>query len=118
MTTFYDKDGQPTAYTEDGEHIYLFSGEPVAFIDGNDIYNFNGKHLGWLDSGWIIDHDGECVFFTKSASGGAMKPTRNVKPVKNVKEMKPMKGMKEKSPRKPRLRRAWSKLSGEPFFVQ
>ena len=30
---FYDNHGRPTAYTEDDVHIYLFTGEPVAYLD-------------------------------------------------------------------------------------
>ncbi|RAS23615.1 MULTISPECIES: 4-fold beta flower protein [unclassified Pseudomonas] len=27
---FYDRNGTPVAYTDDGEHIFTFSGRPVA----------------------------------------------------------------------------------------
>ena len=43
--TFYDSSGKPVAYTEDGTHIYLFSGEPVAYLDNESVYSFSGKHL-------------------------------------------------------------------------
>lgn len=42
---FYSKSGEPVAYTEDGQHIYLFSGRPVAFLSGNAVYSFSGKHI-------------------------------------------------------------------------
>ena len=60
--TFYDSHGKPTAYTEDNEHIYLFSGKPVAYIDGSSVYSYSGRHLGWFDEGWIRDNSGYCVF--------------------------------------------------------
>lgn len=30
--TFYSREGAPIAYTEDNETIYLFTGEPVAYL--------------------------------------------------------------------------------------
>lgn len=76
---FYNESGVSAAYTEDGTHIYLFSGEPVAYIDGNSIFSFSGKHLGWYIQGWIRDNNGDCVFFTKEATGGPVKPVKSVK---------------------------------------
>ena len=43
----YDKSGIPTAYLEDGEHIYLFTGQPVAYLYENAIYGFNGHQFGF-----------------------------------------------------------------------
>jgi hypothetical protein len=31
-STFYDRSGNPIAYTVDGEHLYLLSGQPVAYF--------------------------------------------------------------------------------------
>lgn len=30
--TFYNRYGKPIAYTDDGEHIYLFSGKPIKSV--------------------------------------------------------------------------------------
>ena len=40
--TFYDINGRAVAYRDDGESIYLFTGEPVAYIYGNLVYTYNG----------------------------------------------------------------------------
>ena len=63
---FYDNYGRPTAYTEDDIHIYLFTGEPVAYIDRDAVYGYNGRQFGWFQNGWIRDLNGCCVFFSES----------------------------------------------------
>lgn len=89
---FYSSSGAPIAYSDDGEHIYLFSGKPVAYFSGTAVYTFSGKHIGWFDNGWIRDLDGYAVFFTSAARGGPVKPVRQIKPVKGVKNVRPVKG--------------------------
>lgn len=116
--TFYSEDGSPVAYTEDGEHIFSFDGEPLAFIDGNSIFNFDGEHLGWFKDRWVFDHDGERVFFTEKASGGPRTPRKQRKPMKSMKQFKPVKGSRSVRPTKPRWSRNWSKLSSLAFFNQ
>lgn len=105
---FYDKSGTPIAYMEDGKHIYLFSGKPVAYLSGNAVYSFLGSHLGWFENGWIRDKGGQCVFFTSDADGRPVKPVKQVKPVKGVKQVKPVKPVKSLS---------WSNLSEQQFFM-
>lgn len=41
--------------------MYLWGGEPVAYLEDDRIYGFNGKHIGWYDDGVICDHDGNIV---------------------------------------------------------
>lgn len=115
---FYDCHGQPTAYTENGIDIYLFTGEPVAYLDRDAVYGFNGKHLGWFDNGWMRDLNGGCVFFTENATGsGPVKPVKYVCPVKHVKHIKPVKGVKEVRHVRAVNRLGWSRLSGRQFFA-
>ena len=117
--TFYDHNGSPIAYTADGTHIYLFSGEPVAYINRESVYVYYGKHVGWFIDDWIRDHSGGCVFFTEhTARGGPSKPIKRIKPVKGVKGIKPIKGIKQIKPIKPIKSLSWSRLSGEHFFSQ
>jgi len=99
--TFYNSTGSPTAYTEDGKHIFLFSSEPVVFIDIGSTLSFTGKHLGRSENGWIRNNDGQCVFFTENAIGRPMKPMKFMKPMKSMKKMKPMKALKEVKPIRP-----------------
>ena len=113
---FYSQAGEPIAYTDDGQHIYLFSGRPVAFLSGDAVYLFSGKHIGWFGDGWVRDRNGRPVFFTPDAYGGPIKPVRRVKPVKGVKQVKPVKGVKQVKSIKPVKALSWSDLSGEQFF--
>lgn len=116
---FYDNHGRPTAYTEDNIHIYLFTGEPVAYIDRDAVYGYNGKHLGWFSNGWIRDLNGYCVFFSEKANDcGPVKPVKYICPVKCVKYVRPVKCVKEVRRVRAVNCLAWSQLSGKQFFAQ
>ncbi|HEX6039361.1 MAG TPA: hypothetical protein VFZ20_15020 [Longimicrobium sp.] len=61
-TTLYDHDGRAVAYIDsDGESIYLYDGEPVAWIEGDCIYAYGGNFIGWVVAGWVLDKNGERV---------------------------------------------------------
>lgn len=116
---FYDNHGRPTAYTEDDEHIYLFTGEPVAYLHTDAVYSYSGKQLGWFRDGWIRDLNGNCVFFTENTTGsGPLKPLKQLKPLKSLKRLKPLKALRELKRLRPLNRLSWSKLSGKQFFAQ
>ena len=114
---FYCKTGEPIAYSEDGETIFLFSGAPVAHLSGDAIYAFSGEHIGWFENGWIRDKKGGCVFFTADARGGPVKPVKHVKPVKGVKHVKSVKGVKQVKSVEAVKSLSWSPLSGKRFFA-
>lgn len=117
MATFYDRTGKPIAYTEDNETIYLFSGEPVAYLYGDAVYSFIGRQLGWCEDGWIRDLKGACVFFLENSKGGGpMRPIKKFTPVKAAKFTKPFKGARFVKQVKPIKLLSWSVLSGEQFF--
>jgi hypothetical protein len=117
--TFYNNSGKPIAYTEDGEHIYLFNGTPVAYFSDDSVYGFNGKHLGRFTDGWIRDNSGRCAFYTNETTGsGPLKPLKQLKPMKSLKSLKPMKSMRQMRPMKPMNSLSWSSLSSELFFHQ
>ena len=117
--TFYDRNGKPVAYTEDDTHVFLFTGEPVAYFVENAVYGFNGKHLGWLDKGWIRDLSGACVLFSESASGsGPVKPVKCICPIKSIKHIKPIKSIREIKHIRAVNSLSWSSLSGLQFFAQ
>ena len=114
--TFYDQAGAPVVYTEDGEHLYSFSGEPVGYYSGDSVHSFSGKHLGWCDDGWMRDHAGNAALFTEDASGGPIKPIKQIRPIKGIKQIKPIKGVREIVPIRPIKSLGWSSLSGLQFF--
>lgn len=116
--TFYDYRGIPVAYTDNAQDIYMFSGEPVAYIADEAVFSFDGKHLGWFENGWLRDLNGNCVFFTEDTNGsGPIKPIKNIKPVKSVKNVKPIKSIKEVRQIKPIKSLGWTSLSGKDFFT-
>lgn len=116
---FYDCHGRPTAYTEDGTHIYLFTGEPVAYFDGDAVYGFNGKHLGWFSDGWIRDLHGCCVFYSENATGsGPLKPLKQLCPLKGLKQFRPLKSLRELRHLRPFDSLSWSPQSGKQFFAR
>ncbi|MDD5502608.1 MAG: hypothetical protein PHH26_03990 [Candidatus Thermoplasmatota archaeon] len=114
--TFFDQYGTPVAYTDDLVHIYLFTGEPVAYLSGQHVYAYSGEHLGWFNEGWILDHDGNHVFFTEQSSGGPLKPLKALNPLKGIKGIRPIKGVRSIPPLNPLRSLGWSELIGESFF--
>lgn len=115
--TFYDTNGKPIAYSKDGKHIYLFTGEPVAYFFRDTVYSFDGRHLGWFENGWIRDLQGRCVFFTEYAKGITIKPIKKFKPSKRIRKLRPLKSPRERKKMKPIKKMSWSNLSGPHFFT-
>jgi hypothetical protein len=107
--TFFDKSGTPCAYVdiEDEQTIYLWGGEPVAYLEDDSIYGFNGKHLGWFTQGIIWDHEGYAVGFIE----GTIQMFTKFEPYKSYKRFKPFKSFKEFSPFKPFFTDRWSRNS-------
>jgi hypothetical protein len=114
--TFFDRNGAPVVYTDDGEHIFMFSGQAVGYLHSGSIYSFSGKHLGTFENGWIRDHSGNAALFTQGAIGGPIKPIKHIPPIKGIKQTKPIKGVRQIAPIKPIKSLSWSALSGRHFF--
>ena len=114
--TFYDVNGNPIAYSDDGRHVYAFSGIPLAYIEDDSVYTFDGQHLGWWDRSWVRDHQGSWVFFTDSAIGGPSKPALHARPAKALKIIPPMRAPKQTKPVPVLKSMGWSSRSGVQFF--
>ena len=114
---FYDRNGRAAAYSQDGEHIYLYSGRPVAYLRDDSVFAYSGRHLGWFQDGWIRDHYGRSVFFTNEASGGPTKPTRQARPVKSLKNLRPLKSVRHVKPVRATKQRVWSEQAPSTFFA-
>ena len=112
----FDAEGAPVAYSEDGEHIFSFSGEPLAYIVGSSVYGFDGEHLGWFSEGQIRDHQGAVVTFTRGSRGGPLKPLTQLTPLKALRQLMPLKALRQLAPLRPIDSLAWSDLSAEQFF--
>jgi len=112
---FYDKHGNAVAYiADDGDlTIYLWSGEPIAYLDGDNVYGFNGKHLGWFRGGAIYDHDGDVV----AAIAEKFKTPVNIAPIKALQELTPLKSLEELAPLEPLWSLTWSQTPARVFFL-
>lgn len=104
--TLFDSVGAPRAYiaTDDELTIYLWDGQPVAYLDGTDIYGFNGTHLGWFEHGIVRDHDGRAVGFVE----GAVSQVTQIEPIKSIRQIKPIKAIEEIAPIAPLFVSVWS----------
>jgi len=111
----YDSRRQAVAYLDpnDNRTVYLWSGEPVAYLVDESIYGFNGKHLGWYENGVIVDHDGNVVVSPAIAFRKPVQPA----PARGLKGVAPSKETKERTPVKPALASSWSDLSVRDFFL-
>jgi hypothetical protein len=87
-----------------------------AYIDDGSIYSFSGQHLGYFQQGSIYDSGGNALLFTDGASGGPMKPMKQMAPMKGMKQMLPMRGMKQMKPMKPMFSPSWSQLPPKSLF--
>jgi len=49
VKTLLNIEGRAVAYiADDGISIYLYDGNPVAWIDNDTIWGYNGRYLGWI----------------------------------------------------------------------
>lgn len=110
--SLFDSTGKPIAYidTNDELTIYLWGGQPVAYLELESnyysIFGFNGKHLGWFEDGIIRNHKGYAVGFIE----GAVNIMTSFEPYKGYKQYKPYKGFKQLAPLKPIYIDSWSKI--------
>ena len=114
--TFYDSHGTPVAYAVDDGAIYLYSGEPVAYLSADSLYDYSGSPLGFFEDGWVYDHGGACVFFTEDAVGGPLRPTRQMRPMRAMRQPRPMREARQAAPMRAMRQLVWSRLSGHQFF--
>lgn len=113
--SFFDSQGRAAVYLDmsDGFTFFLWSGEPVAYLDADSIYGFNGKHLGWYSRGSIYDEDGNVV----AGPAAAFQTPPEPPPARGFKSFKPLKGLKELKPLKPLFGRSWSPVTARIFFA-
>lgn len=117
-TTLYNRKGTPIAYLDARKNVFLFNGDPAAYVHKGSIFTFSGKHLGRFSRGWVRDNDGACVFFTELATGGPERPEVANTPNPRAPRPRPMKATREKAPAKKPNQSSWSRLSSERFFNQ
>jgi hypothetical protein len=112
----YDSNGRAVAYIpkDDDMTIYLWSGQPCAYLDDEEIYGFNGNHLGWFRSGVAYDHAGDIV----AAVADKFHTLAETSPLKGLQHLKPLKSLKELKPLKPGFSIWWSKTPAKDFFLK
>lgn len=113
---FYDKYGTPSCYSEDSEHIYSYSGEPLGYIRDNRIWNYNGRYLGLYKNGWVLDKEGCYFLFTENATGGPIKPIKKIASIKSIKTIRPVKSIREIPPIPPMTKHGWSDMEFVLFW--
>lgn len=114
-----DKDGYFVAYidTNRDSSIFLWSGEPVAYLfdSGRDVlvYSFSGEHLGWYDSGILRDLGGDAV----GARVGILTVPARVRPVKGVQRIMPIQHVRRVARVQPVFSNYYSRQSLEGFLT-
>lgn len=109
--TLFDARGRATAYIalQDELTIYLWNGEPVAYLDQEgeefNVYGFNGKHLGWFVDDVVWNHNGNAACATRER----LRSTE-FEPYKSFKQFKPFKSFKEFAPFRPFLSNSFGKI--------
>jgi len=105
-TSLFDGNGKPVAYIDAGDDmtIYLWAGEPAAYLDGNgsgqdNVYGFNGRHLGWFSHGVIWDHSG----YAACAVRQRLMAAPQIEPIKGVQQVMPVKAVEQIAPVEPVL---------------
>jgi hypothetical protein len=117
--TLFDSNGAAAAYVGEKLTIYLWTGEPVAYLNadsggGFHIYGFNGKHLGWYVSGVVRDHEGHAVGARKEV----FTTSTESEPFKAFKQFEPFKSFTEFAPFRPFLTNTWSQMFLDDFLKQ
>jgi hypothetical protein len=114
--TFYDRSGKAVAYSEDGQHVHLFSGEPVAYLDAQAVYSYRGELMGWFEDGWLRDKDGRCIAYSEQATGGPPQPEKARRPAQSVRQLAPVQQRQDPRSLRPIHSNAWSSQTAEEFF--
>ena len=117
--SLFNPAGKATAFIAEDLTIYLWSGEPVAYLsedhdEGFHVYGFNGKHLGWFVGGAVYDHTGKVVGAVAEVFRTPVDPV----PFKDYRDYKPFKDYKESAPARPKLRNVWSNIPFKHFLMK
>ncbi|MDJ0824442.1 MAG: hypothetical protein QNJ16_02950 [Rhodobacter sp.] len=115
---FYDQNGEAKCYSPDGEHLYTWDGNPVAYFSDSKVYSFSGKLLGWFENGWLYDRGNNPALFMPEASGGPMRPMRQMPRMKSMRRMRPMKSLRSMAHMRPMRSNHWSPFIGTRYFDQ
>ncbi|MEG2803801.1 4-fold beta flower protein [Stenotrophomonas sp.] len=112
--SLYDRGGRAVAYidTDSAMSIYLWQGQPVAYLDNQAIYGFNGRHLGWFIDGAFLDRDGHVVGVAEDVAFRS----RRIEPLKGIQGLPPLKALPEPAPLPPWPSGLWSPMPLDAFL--
>lgn len=117
----YDKNKEAIAYIDysDETTIYMYDGEPVAYIESEDqVYGFNGRLLGWYSDGVLYDKT-YCAVGAKQGivRGGINTVVTHPEKIKAIKQVKPIKPVNGDAYLHPVLYDSWSETTLTDFFA-
>lgn len=119
--SLYDENKKAIAYIDfnDEATIYMFDGEPVAYIETEDeVYGFNGKHLGWYVNGVLYDMTHHAVGAKQGIERGGLNTViTSLEKMKGVKHVKPVKSVKSVGHVRPYFIDTWSEMSLTDFLA-
>jgi hypothetical protein len=115
---FFDSNGRATCYSPDGEHLYLWTGQPVGYFNEDRVYSFSGRLMGWIRNGWLCDRQNRPALFSRDATGGPLRPMRQMAPMRSMRHMRPMKAMRQLAHIRPAPSLSWSPAASALYFRQ
>lgn len=122
QVTLYDAGKESVAYIDypDDATIYLFDGEPVAFIRSEElVFSFNGRFLGWYRDGVLYDRTTYAVGARHDIVRGAINTAVTFPDkTKGVKRPKPLRPNVEDAVVRPVLYDNWSEQTLTAFFEE
>lgn len=120
QVALYDIEKEAIAYIDyaDEETIYLFSGEPVAFVAfGELVFHFDGRLLGWFRDGVVYDTSCHAVGAVHGiVRGGINTAVTAPEKAKGAKQPKPLRPLVEDAFARPVLFDTWSEQTLTRFF--
>ena len=108
MIEFFDRAGAAAAFSPDDKSLFLWNGQPAAFIEGNEVYAYSGRFIGWVGNGWIVDDEGQRLLFEFDAVGGPAKPARTARTIPGQRGRNPTRLAPQPTPVRPALSSSWS----------
>ena len=108
MIEYFDRSGRATAFCDYGKDVYLWDGQPAAFIHDETVFAYSGKPIGWITDGWLCDLAGARLLFEYDAVGGPAKPDRQKKTSPGTRGQKPQKPVRQDPGVRAALSQNWS----------
>jgi hypothetical protein len=105
---FFDKTGKAVLFTNTKNDIFSFNGIPIGYIHNHSVYSYFGSHIAWFFDGWILNHNGEAMFFTKDAVGGPGRPAQQAILNKLTPQTTPNKRARATPPSRSPKRNTWA----------